>query len=137
VGDVAERPGVDEVDVVLVRTDPPVDADYLALTLLLEFARGTTLLVNDPRGSARLREANEKPYACRFPELMPTTVVTADRATLLRSNSQGARIDRRVATLRCGVVTRIADHREPVNEYLTRIVDFSMLSIPLGNVGYR
>ncbi len=72
--------GLDGVDAVLVRTDPPVDAGYLALTLLLEFARGTTLLVNDPRG---LREANEKLYACRFPDLMPPTVVTADGPTLV------------------------------------------------------
>jgi len=72
--------GLDATDVVLVRTDPPVDADYLAMTLLLEFARDATLVVNDPRG---LREANEKLYACRFPELMPPTVVTAEAATLL------------------------------------------------------
>ena len=69
-----------DVDAVLVRMDPPVDADYLATTLLLEFARGRTVFVNDPRG---LREANEKLYACRFPELMPPTVVTADAAALL------------------------------------------------------
>ncbi len=68
-------------DVVLVRTDPPVDAEYLAMTLLLELARGATLVVNDPRG---LREANEKLYACRFPELMPPTLVAAD-PDLLRS----------------------------------------------------
>ena len=69
-----------DTDAVLVRTDPPVDAGYLAMSLLLEFARGTTLLVNDPRG---LREANEKLYACRFPDLMPPTIVSADAATLL------------------------------------------------------
>lgn len=67
------------VDAVLVRSDPPVDSAYLAMTLLLEHARGETLIVNDPRG---LREANEKLYACRFPELMPATVVTADAAVL-------------------------------------------------------
>ena len=72
--------GLDATDAVLVRTDPPVDAGYLAMTLLLEFARGRTLVVNDPRG---LREANEKLYACRFPELMPPTVVSADAPTLL------------------------------------------------------
>ena len=69
-----------EVDAVLVRTDPPVDAGYLAMTLLLEQARGDTLVVNDPRG---LREANEKLYACRFPELMPPTLVTGDRHQLV------------------------------------------------------
>ena len=68
-----------DIDAVLVRTDPPVDTDYLNMTLLLEFARGQTLIVNDPRA---LREANEKLYACRFPDLMPATLVTADQAAL-------------------------------------------------------
>ena len=72
--------GLDTQDAVLVRTDPPVDADYLALTLLLEFAREATLVVNDPRG---LREANEKLYACRFPELLAPTLVTADVGDLV------------------------------------------------------
>jgi glutathione synthase len=71
---------VADADVVLVRTDPPVDPAYLAMTLLLEHVRDRTLVVNDPRG---LREANEKLYACRFPDLMPTTVVSADRSLLL------------------------------------------------------
>ena len=62
-------------DVVLVRPDPPVDAAYLAMTLLLEQARGDTVIVNDPRA---LREANEKLYATRFPGLMPAHLVTAD-----------------------------------------------------------
>lgn len=69
-----------EADAVLIRTDPPFDAGYLATTLLLEYLRGDTLLVNDPRG---LREANEKLYACRFPDLMPATLVTADPTQLL------------------------------------------------------
>jgi glutathione synthase len=66
--------------VVLVRTDPPFDGDYLALTLLLEHARHETFVVNDPRG---LREANEKLYACHFPDLMAPTVVSARPDLLL------------------------------------------------------
>lgn len=69
-----------DTDAVVVRPDPPVDAEYLAMTLLLELARNETVIVNDPRG---LREANEKLYACRFPDLMPETIVSADPATLL------------------------------------------------------
>jgi glutathione synthase len=69
-----------DVDAVIVRTDPPVDEEYIMLTLLLEPLRGKTVVVNDPRG---LREANEKLYGCRFPELMPPTIVTADRPRLL------------------------------------------------------
>lgn len=64
------------VDAVFVRTDPPFDSEYLWATLMLERLRGQTLVVNDPRG---LREANEKLYACHFPELMPETLITSHR----------------------------------------------------------
>ncbi|WP_171168132.1 glutathione synthase [Streptomyces sp. I05A-00742] len=63
---------------VLVRVDPPYD--ILTTTLVLEHLRGDSVLINDPRG---LREANEKLYACRFPDLMPATVVSADPERLL------------------------------------------------------
>ncbi|MBX3246011.1 MAG: glutathione synthase [Myxococcales bacterium] len=67
-------------DVILVRKDPPFDSDYLWLTLLLERLRGERpLVVNDPRG---LRDANEKLYACHFPELTPRTLVSADKARI-------------------------------------------------------
>lgn len=62
-----------DVDAIFVRKDPPFDREYLWLTLLLERLRGETLVVNDPRG---LRDANEKLYACHFPELMPATLVS-------------------------------------------------------------
>ncbi|MAQ16158.1 MAG: glutathione synthase [Sandaracinus sp.] len=65
-----------EVDVVFIRKDPPFDEPYHWLTLILEHLRGTTLVMNDPRG---LRDANEKLYACHFPELMPRTRVDSDR----------------------------------------------------------
>lgn len=68
-----------EVDAVLMRKDPPFDDAYLWATLLLEHARGRTLLVNDPRG---LRDANEKIYATYFPELMTDTMVTSDKARI-------------------------------------------------------
>jgi glutathione synthase len=64
------------VDAVFIRKDPPFDAAYLYATLLLERARGRTLIVNDPRG---LRDANEKLYALNFPEWTPRTMVSADR----------------------------------------------------------
>jgi len=72
---------LEDVDVVFVRKDPPFDDEYLWLTLLLEHLRGTTLVVNDPRG---LRDANEKLYACHFPELMPRTLVASDKARIKR-----------------------------------------------------
>lgn len=71
---------LEAVDAIFIRTDPPFEGRYLTMTLVLEHLRGHTLVVNDPRG---LREANEKLYACRFPDLMPPTVVTANREHLL------------------------------------------------------
>ncbi len=71
---------VPEFGAVLVRKDPPFDPSYLHTTLLLEHARGKTLLINDPRG---LREANEKLYALNFPEFAPRTMVSASREQLL------------------------------------------------------
>jgi glutathione synthase len=71
---------LDAFDAVLIRKDPPFDAQYLYVTLMLEHARGRTLLINDPRG---LRDANEKIYALQFPSFVPKTMVTANREQLL------------------------------------------------------
>lgn len=71
-----EDVNLEQIDAVFVRTDPPFDSQYLWATLMLERLRGKTLVINDPRG---LREANEKLYACHFPELMPETLVSAHR----------------------------------------------------------
>lgn len=68
-----------EVDAVFVRKDPPFDNNYLWLTQMLERVTNDTLVVNRPRG---LRDANEKLYACHFPELMPDTLVTSDKARI-------------------------------------------------------
>jgi glutathione synthase len=65
-----------DVSAVFMRKDPPFDRAYLYATLVLERARGKTLLINDPRG---LRDANEKLYALNFPAWTPRTTVTADR----------------------------------------------------------
>jgi glutathione synthase len=71
-----ERIDLAGVDAVLVRKDPPFGSEYLWLTLILEHLRGETLVLNDPLG---LRNANEKLYACQFPELMPETLVDSDK----------------------------------------------------------
>lgn len=67
---------LDDADVVLFRTDPPVDRAYLDATLLLDRVDADhTLLVNDPRG---IRIANEKLWALAHPDLGPPTLVAAD-----------------------------------------------------------
>jgi glutathione synthase len=70
-----------DVECVLVRKDPPFDAEYLYATLMLERVRGRTLVMNDPRG---LRDANEKLYALHFARFMPRTMVTSDRDRIHR-----------------------------------------------------
>ena len=70
-----------EFDVVFMRKDPPIDLEYLYATHVLSFARPPTLVLNAPHA---LREANEKLYALRFPDLVPPTVVTRD-VSLLRT----------------------------------------------------
>ena len=65
---------------VLMRTDPPVDADYLHDSQLLDFARRQgALVVNDPRG---LRDFNEKLAALLFPDCCPPTLVSRDAGAL-------------------------------------------------------
>ena len=68
-------------DAVFMRKDPPFDLDYYFATLLLERARGQTLIINDPRG---LREQNEKLSVLEYPDLTPPAVVTRE-ANRLRS----------------------------------------------------
>jgi glutathione synthase len=70
-----------DVECVLIRKDPPFDAEYLYVTLMLEKARGRTLIINDPRG---LRDANEKLYTLHFARHMPRTLVTANRDRIHR-----------------------------------------------------
>ena len=69
-----------DVDVILMRTDPPVDAAYLHDTHVLSLAQDAgVLVVNDPRG---LRDLNEKLAALLFPQCIPPTLVSRDSAAL-------------------------------------------------------
>jgi glutathione synthase len=68
--------GVDELDVLWLRKDPPVDTAFLHATQLVEAsAARAPLFVNAPAG---LRGASEHLWALRFPELSPQTLVSAD-----------------------------------------------------------
>jgi glutathione synthase len=69
-----------DLDVILMRKDPPFDNEYLYTTYLLEVAeRQGTLIVNR---CASLRDCNEKIFATRFPQCCPPVLVTADPARL-------------------------------------------------------
>src|SRR3990167_5384983 len=73
-GNSTEQP-LTELDVLLMRKDPPFNMEYIYLTYLLEQAEANGLWVlNKP---ASLRDANEKLYATQFPQCCPKTVVTS------------------------------------------------------------
>lgn len=69
-----------ELDVILMRKDPPFDMEYVYSTYLLEQAqREGTLVVNEPRS---LRDCNEKLYATQFPQCCPPFVVASQTEKL-------------------------------------------------------
>jgi glutathione synthase len=63
----------DDVDVVLMRQDPPFDIAYITATYLLERIAGETLVVNDPRA---VRDAPEKLFVLDYAMFMPPTLIT-------------------------------------------------------------
>ena len=64
-----------ELDVILMRVDPPFNMDYIYSTYLLEQAEAEgVLVVNKPQS---LRDANEKLFTAWFPECCAPTLVTS------------------------------------------------------------
>ena len=62
-----------DVDVVLMRQDPPFDLGYITATHLLERIQDQTLIVNDP---ASVRNAPEKVWVLDYAQFMPPTLIT-------------------------------------------------------------
>lgn len=65
----------DDIDVILMRQDPPFHMGYITATHILEHIHPKTLVVNDP---ASVRNAPEKIFLTRFPDLMPPTLITTN-----------------------------------------------------------
>lgn len=86
---VADTPGLfgeetvldlaEDVDVVLMRQDPPFDMSYITACHLLELITDRTLVLNDP---ANVRSSPEKLFPLLFPELMPDTLISRDEAAI-------------------------------------------------------
>jgi len=75
-GDIA----LGDLDVILMRQDPPVDREFLMATYILSAAEEQgALVVNSP---ATLRDCNEKLFATQFEDLTPPLVVTCSSARL-------------------------------------------------------
>lgn len=69
-----------DLDVILMRKDPPFDTEFIYATYILERAEEKgTLIVNKPRS---LRDCNEKLFTAWFSDLTPETLVTRNKAQL-------------------------------------------------------
>jgi len=69
-----QQVNLDELDVILMRKDPPFDMEYIYTTYILERAEiDGTLIVNKP---SSLRDMNEKIYTAWFSDCSPLTLVT-------------------------------------------------------------
>lgn len=69
-----------DLDVILMRKDPPFDNEYIYSTYILEAAQQQgALVVNDPRS---LRDCNEKLFATQFPQCCPPLLVSRDMVRL-------------------------------------------------------
>lgn len=68
-----------DVDVVLLRQDPPFDMSYITTTHLLERVHPDTLVVNDP---GAVRNAPEKLFVAEFADFTPPTLIAADPAMI-------------------------------------------------------
>ncbi|MFN9790634.1 MAG: glutathione synthase [Holosporales bacterium] len=69
----------EDIDVVLIRHDPPYDMRYLTPAYMLEFLPSRILCINDPRS---IRDCPEKILPLRFPDLLPKTLISRDSMAL-------------------------------------------------------
>ncbi|MFA5494108.1 MAG: glutathione synthase [Porticoccaceae bacterium] len=84
-GERLERPLAD-LDVILMRKDPPFDSEYVYSTYILEAAeREGVLVVNKPQS---LRDCNEKVFATQFPRFTPPVLVSRDPLRLRRFHAE-------------------------------------------------
>jgi len=69
-----------ELDVILMRKDPPFDMEYIYATYILQLAQESgCLVVNDPTS---LRDANEKLYTSWFPQCCAPSLVSRNAAEI-------------------------------------------------------
>jgi len=78
-GDWVKLDLAEDIDVILMRQDPPFDMAYVTATYMLETVHPKTLVVNDP---AEVRSAPEKLMVTAFPGLQPPTLITSDPVAL-------------------------------------------------------
>ena len=66
---------LEDLDVILMRKDPPFDVEYIMATYILDRLEGSrTRVINNPRS---LRDINEKAVISRFPDIVPPNLLTS------------------------------------------------------------
>jgi glutathione synthase len=79
-----------DLDVILMRKDPPFDMEFIYTTYILERAElEGALVVNRPQG---LRDMNEKVYTAWFPEACAPTLITRDMDAMAAFATEHGRI---------------------------------------------
>ena len=68
-----------EIDVVLMRQDPPFDMAYITATHFLDKVHPKVLVVNNP---TEVRNAPEKLFVTDFPGVQPPTLITSDHEAI-------------------------------------------------------
>ena len=77
---------LDELDIVLMRRDPPFDMDYIYATYMLELAeKAGTLVINRPQS---LRDANEKFFINNFPQCCVPMLISSNSSRIREFVSQ-------------------------------------------------
>ena len=64
-----------DIDVILMRQDPPFDMSYITATHILEHVHPHTLVINNP---TNVRNTPEKLFVTHFENVMPPTLITSD-----------------------------------------------------------
>lgn len=65
---------LEDLDVILMRKDPPFDVEYIMATYILDRLGSSTIVINNPRS---LRDLNEKVMVSRFPGIVPPNLLTS------------------------------------------------------------
>jgi glutathione synthase len=99
-----------DLDVILMRKDPPFDMEYVYSTYILERAElAGALIVNRP---ASLRDMNEKAYTAWFPQCCPDTLITRDMSELKAFKDHHQRIVVKPLDGMGGKSIFVVDHRD-------------------------
>lgn len=119
---------ITDLDVVLMRRDPPFNNEYIYGTYILEAAeKQGTLIVNKCQS---LRDCNEKVFATEFPECCPPVLVSGDSAQLKAFHAEhGDVIFKPLDGMGGTSIFRVKENDSNLNVILETLTDFGTQTI--------